>query len=75
MVYSNDPIYGFIAIENPLLYQIIAYAFFQKLRKIKQMVLSYLVYLGTHHTRFEQALGSLSLMQKWICSLLKKRLP
>ena len=69
----NDPIYGFIAIEDPLLDQIIAHPFFQRLRRIKQMGLSYLVYPGTHHTRFEHALGSLHLMQKGIHSLRKKK--
>tara|TARA_A200000113_G_scaffold225187_1_gene245181 strand:+ start:354 stop:1580 length:1227 start_codon:yes stop_codon:yes gene_type:complete len=71
--YLNDPIYGFIAIEDPLLDQIIAHPFFQRLRRIKQMGLSYLVYPGTHHTRFEHALGSLHLMQKGIHSLRKKK--
>lgn len=71
--YLNDPIYGFIAIEHPLLFQIISHPFFQRLRHIKQMGLSYLVYPGTHHTRFEHALGSMHLMQKAIGSLRKKK--
>jgi len=71
-IYLNDPIYGFIAIEHPLLFQIISHPFFQRLRRIKQMGLSYLVYPGTHHTRFEHALGSMHLMQKAIAVLKKK---
>ncbi len=39
-IYLNDPIYAFIAIENPLFYQIIAHPFFQRLLRIKQMGLS-----------------------------------
>jgi len=71
-IYLNDPIYGFIAIDHPLLFQIISQPVFQRLRRIKQMGLSYLVYPGTHHTRFEHALGSMHLMQKTIAVLQKK---
>ena len=62
----NDPIYGFITIPNELLFDIIEHKFFQRLRRISQMGLSYLVYPGAHHTRFHHALGCLHLMQKAI---------
>lgn len=60
----NDPIYGFITIPNPLIFDLIAHPYFQRLRRISQMGLSYLVYPGAHHTRFHHALGCLHLMQK-----------
>ncbi|MFV8839346.1 HD domain-containing protein [Salinimicrobium soli] len=60
----NDPIYGFITIPNELLFDIIEHRYFQRLRRISQMGLSYLVYPGAHHTRFHHALGCLHLMQK-----------
>ena len=60
----NDPIYGFITIPNALIFDLIAHKYFQRLRRITQMGLSYLVYPGAHHTRFHHALGSLHLMQK-----------
>ena len=60
----NDPIYGFITIPNPLVFDLIAHPYFQRLRRISQMGLSYLVYPGAHHTRFHHALGSMHLMQK-----------
>ena len=60
----NDPIYGFITIPSPLIFDLIAHSFFQRLRRITQMGLSYLVYPGAHHTRFHHALGCLHLMQK-----------
>ena len=60
----NDPIYGFITIPNPLIFDLIAHPYFQRLRRITQMGLSYLVYPGAHHTRFHHALGCLHLMQK-----------
>ncbi len=60
----NDPIYGFITIPNSLIFDLIAHKYFQRLRRITQMGMSYLVYPGAHHTRFHHALGSMHLMQK-----------
>ncbi len=60
----NDPIYGFIRIPNTLIFDLIAHPYFQRLRRISQMGLSYLVYPGAHHTRFHHALGSMYLMQQ-----------
>lgn len=62
----NDPIYGFITIPSELIYDIIAHRYFQRLRRITQMGLSYLVYPGANHTRFHHAIGCLFLMQKAI---------
>lgn len=60
----NDPIYGFITIPNPLIFDLIEHKYFQRLRRISQMGMSYLVYPGAHHTRFHHALGCMHLMQK-----------
>jgi uncharacterized protein len=60
----NDPIYGFISIPNELVFDLIQHPYFQRLRRISQMGLSYLVYPGAHHTRFHHALGAMHLMQK-----------
>lgn len=60
----NDPIYGFISIPNSLIFDLIQHPYFQRLRRISQMGLSYLVYPGAHHTRFHHALGAMHLMQK-----------
>jgi hypothetical protein len=60
----NDPIYGFISVPSPLLFDLIQHPYFQRLRRISQMGLSYLVYPGAHHTRFHHAIGCLHLMQK-----------
>ncbi|MCW5516709.1 HD domain-containing protein [Muriicola sp. Z0-33] len=62
----NDPIYGFIRIPNTLIFEIIAQPYFQRLRRISQMGLSYLVYPGAHHTRFHHAIGSMHLMKQAI---------
>lgn len=60
----NDPIYGFITIPNSLIFDLIEHRYFQRLRRITQMGMSYLVYPGAHHTRFHHAIGCMHLMQK-----------
>lgn len=68
----NDPIYGFISIPSEEIFKIVEHPYFQRLRRITQMGLSYLVYPGAHHTRFHHALGCLHLMQKSVQVLRSK---
>lgn len=65
----NDPIYGFITIPNTLIYDLIQHPYFQRLRRISQMGMSYLVYPGAHHTRFHHAIGCMHIMQKAVQTL------
>ncbi len=60
----NDPIYGFITIPSALIFELIEHRYFQRLRRITQMGMSYIVYPGAHHTRFHHAIGAMHLMQK-----------
>ena len=60
----NDPVHGFIAIPNELIFDIIEHPYFQRLRYIKQLGLTYLVYPGAIHTRFQHALGAMHLMSQ-----------
>lgn len=60
----NDPIYGFITIPHSIVFELMEHPYFQRLRRISQMGLSYLVYPGANHTRFHHALGATFLMQK-----------
>ncbi len=60
----NDPIYGFITIPNEIIFDLIEHPYFQRLRRISQMGLSYMVYPGAHHTRFHHAIGCMYLMQR-----------
>ncbi len=68
----NDPIYGFISVPSTLIFQLIEDPYFQRLRRISQMGMSYLVYPGAHHTRFHHALGAYFLMQKAVQVLRNK---
>lgn len=58
----NDPVYGFITIPNELIYDLISHPYFQRLRYIKQLGMTHLVYPGALHTRFHHALGAMHLM-------------
>ncbi len=60
----NDPIYGFITIPSELIFDLIEHRYFQRLRRVSQMGMSYIVYPGAHHTRFQHAIGCTYLMQK-----------
>ncbi|MGC4101483.1 HD domain-containing protein [Ferruginibacter sp.] len=58
----NDPVYGFITIDDELVYQVIAHPYYQRLRRINQMAMAYLVYPGAVHTRLHHSLGAYHLM-------------
>lgn len=58
----NDPVYGFINIPFPSVFDVIEHPYFQRLRRIKQLGLTHLVYPGALHTRFHHALGAMYLM-------------
>lgn len=66
----NDPVYGFITIDNPLIFEIISHPWYQRLRRIKQMALAHLVYPGAVHTRLHHSLGAYHLM---CCALTELR--
>ncbi len=58
----NDPVYGFITIPSELIFDLIEHAYMQRLGRIKQLGLTYLVYPGAQHTRLQHALGAMHLM-------------
>jgi len=62
----NDPVYGFVKLDKGIITDLIDHPYFQRLRKISQLGLSYLVYPGAHHTRFHHAIGCMFLMNKAI---------
>lgn len=68
----NDPVHGFITIDDELIYRIISHPHFQRLRRIKQMALAYLVYPGAVHTRLHHCLGAYHLMKNAIAELKQK---
>ncbi|TRX54294.1 HD domain-containing protein [Fulvivirga sp. M361] len=68
----NDPVYGFIHIKSDLVFDIIEHPVFQRLRRIRQLGLTDLIYPGALHTRFHHAIGAMHLMTSALDSLRSK---
>jgi len=68
----NDPIYGFVSIPYEIIYDLIDHPYFQRLRRIKQLGLTNLVYPGALHTRFHHAMGAMHLMGQAIDTIRSK---
>jgi HD superfamily phosphohydrolase len=68
----NDPVWGFIGLNSGLLYDLIEHPYFQRLRRIRQLGLTSLVYPGANHTRFEHSIGSMYLVRSAL-SILKEK--
>jgi HD superfamily phosphohydrolase len=68
----NDPVYGFITIQHPLIFSIISHPYYQRLRRIQQMAMAQLVYPGAVHTRLHHSLGAYHLMCNAVTELRAK---
>lgn len=68
----NDPVYGFITIDDPLIFEIISHPYYQRLRRIHQMAFASLVYPGAVHTRLHHSLGAYHLMGLALSELCNK---
>ncbi len=68
----NDPVFGFINLHSDLVFDLIEHPYLQRLRRIKQLGLSFLVYPGANHSRFEHVLGAGHLMRQAISVLRMK---
>ena len=68
----NDPVYGFITIDDELIYQVISHPYYQRLRRINQMAMACLVYPGAVHTRLHHSLGAYHLMYNALNELKSK---
>ncbi|HKL71145.1 MAG TPA: HD domain-containing protein [Marinilabiliaceae bacterium] len=68
----NDPVHGFISIPGELLFDLMEHPFIQRLRRIKQLGLTSLVYPGATHTRFQHSVGCMHLMSAAVNTLVQK---
>ena len=68
----NDPVHGFITIDQPLILDIIAHPYYQRLRRIYQMAFAHLVYPGAVHSRLHHSLGAYHLMRNALIELKSK---
>lgn len=65
----NDPVYGFITVDDELILKVISHPYYQRLRRIHQMAMAALVYPGAVHTRLHHSLGAYHLMCNAISEL------
>ena len=68
----NDPVYGFITIDDELIHKIISHPYYQRLRRIHQMAMAHLVYPGAVHSRLHHSLGAYHLMRSALQELISK---
>lgn len=68
----NDPVYGFLTIDHPLILQVITHPYYQRLRRIHQMAFAQLVYPGAVHSRLHHSLGAYHLMCNALTELKSK---
>lgn len=54
----NDPVYGFVQIPDGLIYDLLNHPWMQRLRRISQTALTYMVYPGATHNRLHHAIGA-----------------
>lgn len=64
--------YGFISIPQEIIFDVIEHPYFQRLRRIKQLGMTHLVYPGALHTRFHHVLGAMHLMSKAVATIRRK---
>lgn len=68
----SDPIHGFITIPKGIILKLIDHPYVQRLRRIRQLGLGYLVFPAAEHSRFSHAIGALELGQRVLKNLKEK---
>ncbi len=68
----NDPVHGFISVPKGLILRLIDHPYVQRLRRVRQLGLGYLVFPAAEHSRFSHALGALELGQRVLTNLREK---
>ena len=68
----NDPVHGFVSVPKGLILGLVETPEVQRLRRIRQLGLGYLVFPGAVHTRFEHGLGAMALLQSALDTLREK---
>ena len=68
----NDPVHGFVSVPKGLVLGLIETPEVQRLRRIRQLGLGFLVFPGAVHTRFEHGIGAMALMQEALDTLREK---
>lgn len=67
--------YGFITIPDEFIFDLIEHPFVQRLRRVKQLGMTHLVYPGALHTRFHHVIGAMHLMTQAVATIRRKGHP
>src|SRR5690625_6609998 len=68
----NDPVHGFISVPKGTILRLIDHPYIQRLRRIRQLGLGYLVFPAAEHSRFSHAIGELELGQRVLLNMKEK---
>lgn len=68
----NDPVHGFTDIPYGNIFNVVEHPYLQRLRNIRQLGMTHLVYPGACHSRFAHAIGAMHLMKQAISTLKSK---
>lgn len=62
----KDPVHQYIHVQDQLIWDLIATKEFQRLRRIKQLGTTYLVFHGAEHSRFSHSLGVYEILRRMV---------
>lgn len=62
----KDPVHRYIHVQDQLIWDLIATKEFQRLRRIKQLGTTYLVFHGAEHSRFSHSLGVYEIVRRMV---------
>jgi uncharacterized protein len=68
----SDPVHGFVSVPRGDLFDLIGTSQLQRLRRIRQLGVGYMVFPGAEHSRFGHALGAMALMKDALHTLMDK---
>ncbi len=68
----NDPVHGFVSVPKGLVLELVETPEVQRLRRIRQLGLGFLVFPGAVHTRFEHGIGAMALMGEALDTIREK---
>ena len=63
LIMLSDPVHGFIEVEDRFIQDLIKTREVQRLRRIKQLGMGFIVYPSAEHSRFPHALGAMGLLK------------
>lgn len=62
----KDPVHKYIHVQDQLIWDLISTKEFQRLRRIKQLGTTYLVFHGAEHSRFSHSLGVYEIVRRMV---------